>query len=112
VWIWHAINFIASTGFVSLVCAAVFKWMPEARVSWRDVWAGAILTGLLFAFGKHLFGLYLSRAGVTTVFGAAGSLVVILLWVYYSSMIFFFGAEVTHAHAHEVGSLSEDEHAR
>lgn len=105
IWIWQTINLLTSIALVSGVCAAIYKFMPEARVAWRDVWAGSVLTGVLFAAGKHLFGFYLSHAGVTTVFGAAGSLVVILLWVYYSSVIFFFGAEVTHAYAHEVGSL-------
>jgi membrane protein len=105
IWIWQGVNLLVSVGLVTLVSAAIFKFMPEAPVTWRDVIGGAFLTGVLFAVGKHLFGFYLGYAGVTTMFGAAGSLVVILLWIYYSSVLFFFGAEVTHAYAHEAGSL-------
>jgi membrane protein len=105
VWVWQAVDFVVSTAFIGLVCASIYRFMPEAPVTWRDVWAGALIAALLFNIGKHVFGLYLSHAGVTSVYGAAGSLVVVLLWVYYSSMIFFFGAEVTHAYAHEAGSM-------
>ncbi len=105
VWLWQGVNLVVSTLFIGLVCATIYKFMPEAPVRWSDVWAGALIAAVLFNIGKHVFGLYLSRAGVTSVYGAAGSLVVLLLWVYYSSMIFFFGAEVTHAYAHEVGSM-------
>lgn len=105
VWLWQGVNFIITTIFIGLVCAAIYKLMPEAPVRWSDVWAGALIAAVLFNIGKHVFGLYLSRAGVTSVYGAAGSLVVVLLWVYYSSMIFFFGAEVTYAYAHEAGSM-------
>src|SRR5207249_559230 len=70
---------------------------------WRDVWVGAFVTALLFTLGKYLIGLYLGRSGVTSAYGAAGSLVVILLWVYYSSQIFLFGAEFTQVYANSYG---------
>ncbi len=71
--------------------------MPGTKIAWKDVWVGAIATALLFTIGKFLIGLYLGKAGVGSAYGAAGSLIVVIIWVYYSSLIFFFGAEFTHA---------------
>jgi len=81
---------------VAVAFALIFKYVPETRVDWRNVWAGAFATALLFTVGKSLIGLYLGKATVGSAYGAAGSLVVIVIWVYYSSMIFLFGAEFTH----------------
>jgi hypothetical protein len=78
--------------------------MPRARIAWRDVWIGAVVTALLFTVGKFLIGLYLGKSGVTSSFGAAGSLVVLLIWVYYSAQVFLLGAEFTWVYAHQRGS--------
>ena len=89
---------------LTLVFAMIYKTMPRARVAWRDVWVGAAFTSLLFIAGKVLIGLYIGRSGVSTLFGAAASLVVVLLWVYYSAQIFLFGAEFTWVWSHRFGS--------
>jgi membrane protein len=73
----------------------IYKWMPRTAVAWRDVWIGALITALLFTVGKTLIGLYIGRSAVASVFGAASSLVVLLLWVYYSAQVFLLGAEFT-----------------
>jgi len=93
-----------SFGFVTLLFAMIYKFLPDVRIHWKDVWIGAALTSVLFTIGKFLIGLYLGTSGVTSVYGAAGSLITILLWVYYSSLIFFFGAEFTHVYASQYGS--------
>jgi membrane protein len=82
----------------------IFKLLPDVHIAWRDVWVGAVLTALLFVVGKSLVGLYLGRSGLDSAYGAAGSLVVLLVWVYYSSLIVFFGAEFTRAYADHFGS--------
>ena len=82
----------------------IYKFVPDARIQWRDVAIGAALTSFLFTIGKFCIGLYLGTSGVTSVYGAAGSLITILLWVYYSSLIFFFGAQFTRTYASEYGS--------
>ncbi|MEO8102153.1 MAG: YihY/virulence factor BrkB family protein [Betaproteobacteria bacterium] len=89
------------------VFAMIYKIMPRVRVQWRDVWLGALVTSLLFTIGKFLIGLYIGRSGIASGFGAAGSLVIILIWVYYSAQIFLIGAEFTRAYAHNFGSARE-----
>ena len=105
---WYALASIsnATVGFamVSVMFALIYKVMPRARVEWRDVWTGAVFTAMLFSIGKFLIGLYIGRSGIVTGFGAAGSLVMILLWVYYSAQIFLIGAEFTWAYANAYGS--------
>src|SRR5262249_53437822 len=93
------LNFAVSFTGISLLFALLFKYVPDARVAWRDVWTGALATALLFTLGKALIGLYLGTAAVGSAYGAAGSLIVVIVWVYYSAMIFLFGAEFTHARA-------------
>jgi membrane protein len=93
-----------SFGFVTLLFAMIYKYLPDVRIKWRDVWIGAGLTSLLFTVGKMLIGLYLSTSGVASTYGAAGSLITVLLWVYYSALIFFLGAELTQVYAREFGS--------
>ena len=105
--IWQAINFMVSFGVITLLFAMIFKVLPDVKIAWRDVWIGAIITALLFNFGKLLFGLYLGRSSVTSVYGAAGSLVVVLLWVYYSAQILFFGAKFTQVYSNRYGSHFE-----
>jgi membrane protein len=84
--------------------AAIYKVLPDAEIAWRDVWFGAAITSLLFTVGRLLIGLYLGQGGVTSSYGAAGSLVVILLWVFYSAQILFLGAEFTQVYANRFGS--------
>jgi membrane protein len=90
-----------------MLFAVMFKVLPEVPNSWRDVWLGAFITAVLFAVGKVLIGLYLGRSSVSSTYGAAGSLIVLLLWVYYSSQILFFGAEFTQVYARRYGSLAD-----
>ena len=101
----QAVNFIVSFGMVTAGFAFIYKLMPRVRVAWRDVWVGAAVTALLFTIGKHLIGLYIGTSSVASGFGAAGSLVVVLVWVYYSAQIFLLGAEFTWVYAHSHGSL-------
>lgn len=98
-WLLEGINSLFSFLVVFVLFASIYKWLPEARVAWRDVGVGAALTAALFTLGKFLIGLYLGNSQIAAGFGAAGSLVVILLWIYYSSQIFFMGAELTHVYA-------------
>jgi membrane protein len=100
----HAIDIVVSFGFVTLLFALIYKYVPDVEIQWRDVWVGAALTSILFTLGKYLIGLYIGTSGVSSTFGAAGSLITILVWVYYSSLIFFLGAEFTRVYATEYGS--------
>jgi membrane protein len=88
--------------------AVIYKTLPEAPLSWRDVWIGAAFTAGLFSLGKYAIGLYLGNSGVASSFGAAGSLIALLLWVYYSAQIFFLGAEFTRHYALWFGSLRQE----
>ncbi len=98
------INLVISIGIITLLFALIFKVLPDAEIAWRDVWVGAFVTAILFSIGKTLIGLYLGSSAVGTTFGAAGSLVLLLLWVYYSAQILFFGAEFTQVYANQLGS--------
>jgi membrane protein len=100
----HALNFCISFAITTLLFAMIYKLMPRARIAWRDVWVGAVVTALLFEIGKFLIGLYLGKTSVASGFGAAGSLVVLLVWVYFSAQIFLLGAEFTWVYSHEYGS--------
>jgi len=94
-----------SLAVIACLFAVIYKMLPDAPLSWRDVWIGAVFTAGLFSIGKYAIGLYLGSSGVASSFGAAGSLVALLLWIYYSAQIFFFGAEFTHQFALRFGSL-------
>ncbi|HSE36465.1 MAG TPA: YhjD/YihY/BrkB family envelope integrity protein, partial [Blastocatellia bacterium] len=98
------INFVVSFGVITLLFALMFKVLPDVEISWRDVWIGAAITAGMFAVGKLLIGLYLGRSAVGTAYGAAGSLIVILIWIYYSAQILFFGAELTQVYTNRYGS--------
>ena len=98
------INFLFAFGFTTTFFALIYKIMPRVDVDWADVWIGAVVTALLFTVGKSLIGLYIGRSGVTSGFGAAGSLVVLLVWVYYSAQVFLMGAEFTWAYSLTFGS--------
>jgi membrane protein len=100
---WQVMNFLLSFGVITLLFALMFKFLPDVRIAWKDVWIGALITSFLFTLGKFLLGLYLGRTGVASTYGAAGSLVVVLVWVYYSAQILFFGAEFTQVHANRAG---------
>jgi membrane protein len=100
---WHVVNFAVSFGVITLLFAAIYKILPDVVMSWKDVWAGAALTAFLFAIGKLLIGLYLGKSSGASAYGAAGSLIVLLLWVYFSSAILLFGAEFTRVFAHRSG---------
>jgi membrane protein len=105
----QGINFLFGFAITVVGFAMIYKLMPRARVQWRDVWVGAAVTALLFSIGKHLIGLYIGKSSVASGFGAAGSLVVVLVWVYYSAQIFLLGAEFTWVYAHAHGSLQGSE---
>ncbi|HET9963199.1 MAG TPA: YihY/virulence factor BrkB family protein [Nitrospiraceae bacterium] len=99
----QVINFAVSVAVITMLFAMIFKLLPDARIAWRDVWIGAAMTALLFTIGKFLIGLYLGKSDVGSAYGAAGSLVIVLLWVYYSSQILLFGAEFTQVYANTSG---------
>jgi membrane protein len=103
-FIGHLLDIIVSFGFITLLFAMIYKFVPDVQIQWNDVWIGAALTAILFTIGKYLIGLYLGSSGVSSAYGAAGSLVTVLLWVYYSSLIFLLGAEFTQGYATTYGS--------
>ena len=95
----QATGFAFSFAMITLLFAMMFKWLPDTEVQWRDVWLGAILTAAMFEIGKFLIGIYIGKQGLESTYGAASSLVVVLIWVYYSAQIVLFGAEFTHVGA-------------
>ena len=95
----RALELIVSFVLVTGLFAMIYKLMPSARIAWRDVWVGAAITSVLFGIGKWLIGLYIAKSAVASPFGAAGTLIVVIVWVYYSAQIFFLGAELTRAYA-------------
>lgn len=97
----QALNLLISLGAITLLFAAMFKVLPDAQISWRSVWVGAAFTAILFVLGKFVIGLYLGKSNPGQAYGAAGSLAVLLLWIYYSSLIVLFGAEFTETWAQE-----------
>lgn len=101
--VWQVLNFLISLGLIGLLFAMIFKVLPDVKIAWREVWMGALLSAILFNLGKFALGLYLGRSSVTSAYGAAGSLVIILLWVYYASQTLFLGAEFTRAYAKRFG---------
>ncbi len=102
--IFYIINLVLTLIVVTSIFAVIFKVLPDANIKWRDVWSGAIATSILFILGKFAISFYISKSEVGSTYGAAGSLVVLLLWVYYSSIILYFGAEFTKAYALKYGS--------
>jgi membrane protein len=106
-WVLHFASSLVSFAVVSVLFAMMFKWLPDASVDWHDVWLGAVLTALLFELGKLAIGFYIGRQGLESTYGAAASIIVVLVWAYYSSQIVLMGAEVTHAFAIHQGSLKQ-----
>ena len=104
-WVFEVVNVAASVVMVTVLFAMIYKILPRVRIGWKDVWVGAMVTAILFTVGKSLIGLYIGKAAVASGFGAAGSVVVLLVWVYYSAQIFLFGAEFTAVYAMRYGSL-------
>ncbi len=94
-YLWQILNFFISFSLVTLLFAMIFKILPDAKIAWRDVWMGAAITAVLFDIGKFLLGFYLGKTSLASAYGAAGSLVIILTWVFYSAQILFLGAEFT-----------------
>jgi membrane protein len=101
--LWAVANLVVSLGVITLLFALIFKVLPDVHIAWRDVWIGALITAFLFSTGKFLLSLYLGKTGLESAYGAAGSVVVILVWVYYSAQILFFGAEFTQVYASRFG---------
>lgn len=105
--VWQILNFLISLGVVTLLFALIFKFVPDAEVKWQDVWIGAAVTALLFTIGKLLLGLYLGKSSVASAYGAAGSVVAFVVWVYYAAQILFIGAEFTQVYSRAVGTPIE-----
>ena len=103
----QVVNFLVSFALITASFAAIYKLMPRVKIAWRDVWIGAFVTALLFSIGKFLIGLYIGTTGVSSSFGASGSFVVVMVWVYFSAQIFLLGAEFTWVFAHRHGSKAK-----
>jgi membrane protein len=101
----QVVTFFVSFCVISLLFAMMFKWLPDANIHWRDVWTGAIATAALFEIGKFLIGLYIGKQGLESTYGAAASIIIVLVWVYYSAQIVLLGAEFTNVYAKQHGSL-------
>ena len=106
-WLLHITSLLVSISVISLLFAMMFKWLPDADIDWYDVWLGAIVTAILFEIGKSAIGFYIGKQGLDSTYGAAASIIVVLIWVYYSSQIILMGAEVTHAFAKHRGSIKK-----
>jgi membrane protein len=105
----HIVSMAVSFAVVTVLFAMMFKWLPDVSVAWRGVWPGALLTALLFEIGKAAIGFYIGKQGLESTYGAAASIVVVLIWVYYTSQIVLMGAEVTHAYSKHIGALDRDQ---
>jgi membrane protein len=103
----HIVSLLVSFAVVAALFAMMFKWLPDVSVGWRDVWLGALLTALFFEVGKAAIGFYIGKQGLESTYGAAASIVVVLIWVYYTSQIILMGAEITHGYAKHGGSLRQ-----
>lgn len=110
VFIIYVLNLLITFGVVTLLFAIIFKVLPDAKIRWRDVITGSMVTAVLFMIGKFVITFYIGRSNVSTAYGTAGSLVIILLWIYYSSLILYFGAEFTKAYATTYGGLIQPNH--
>ena len=102
--LWQAANIITSFVIAAVLFAMIYKYLPDAKIAWSDVWIGGAVTAALFTAGKYVIGLYLGQTAVASAFGAAGSFAVLLIWIYYSALISFFGAEFTQVYARLYGS--------
>ncbi|GAB4234446.1 MAG: YihY/virulence factor BrkB family protein [Elainellaceae cyanobacterium] len=110
--LWQLLNIVLSLAILSFLFALLYKFVPDVEIAWGDVWFGAIVTAVLFTIGKYALGMYIGNGGFGSVYGAAGSVIIILAWVYYSAQILFFGAELTQVYARRYGSqIRPDENA-
>jgi membrane protein len=110
--VWQILNTLIALGVTTVLFALIFKVVPDAEVRWKDVWVGALVTSILFGIGKTLLALYIGKSSVTSAFGAAGSMVAFVIWVYYSSQVLFLGAEFTRVYAQRFGErIRPDEDA-
>jgi membrane protein len=101
--VWEGVNVVVSLGVITLLFAMIYKVLPDVKLGWSDVWVGALVTAGLFTIGKFLIGLYLGTSSFASTYGAAGSVIVILVWVYYTSQIILLGAEFTRAYVEQFG---------
>ena len=101
--LWQGVNMVVSLGVFTVLFALIYRYLPDVEIEWRDVWFGGLVTAVLFTIGKFAIGFYLGRSSVGSGYGAAGSLVVLMVWIYYSAQIVLFGAEVTQAYARMQG---------
>jgi membrane protein len=108
----HVLDITLNLGLLTLIFALIYKMIPRVDIQWRDVWVGAAVTAVLFTIGKVLIGLYLGKSDVASSFGTAGSMVVVIVWVYYASQIFLFGAELTRVYAETYGSRRRHDAAK
>lgn len=99
---WQVVNIAVSLSVITLLFAVIYRFLPDVKLAWRDVWIGSLMTALLFTVGKQLLAIYLGRSSTTSSYGAAGSVIIVLLWVYYSSQIILFGAELTRVYTERV----------
>jgi len=106
-WLLQTVNLLVSLFMTTAVFALIYKVMPRVKVRWHDVWLGAFTTAVLFTIGKFLIGLYIGKSGIASGFGAAGSLAIVFVWVYYSAQIFLLGAEFTWVYAKTFGSMRQ-----
>ena len=102
--LWENLDFVVSLGLMTFLFGLMFKYVPDVKIAWKDVFVGSVITALLFIFGKFLLGVYISRGSLGSAYGAAGSLIVFLAWVYYSAQIILFGAEFTQVYSQMYGS--------
>ena len=102
--LWTIVEFLVSSVVITLLFAMIFKFLPDISIAWSDVWMGSFVTAMLFNLGKFLIGYYLGRSSMVSIYGAAGSFIILLLWVYYSAQLFFFGAEFTKVYTEKFGS--------
>jgi membrane protein len=103
-WMWRLADIAVPLVLMTGLFAVLFKWLPDATIRWREVWIGAAITSLLFAIGRVAIGIYIGRSGVASAYGAAGSVIVLMVWIYYSSIIILFGAEITQVYARQSGA--------
>jgi membrane protein len=104
----YGLNFLVSLTVITVLIAMLYKWLPNVPIAWREVWTGALITALLFIAGQTAIGFYLTRSAMGSAYGAAGAMVVLLTWLYYSAQIFLFGAEFTHAYANRCAAVGQD----
>jgi membrane protein len=99
----HVVDIVVSLGVITVLFALIFKYLPDVRIRWKDVWIGALVTAVLFTIGKYAIGMYLGHAALASSYGAAASVIIVMLWAYYSSQILFFGAEFIEVYASMTG---------